>query len=75
MSIVDDLIENLVERNVVQLNGTLTIALTDGGVKVKGTIFSTVSDQKKNKTLLNASIPVDADVKVGEIVIPLPNIK
>jgi hypothetical protein len=75
MSIVDDLIENLVERNAVQLNGTLTIALVDGGVKVKGTIFSTVSDQKKNKNLLNLSIPVDADVKIGEIVIPLPNIK
>jgi hypothetical protein len=75
MSIVDDLIENLVERNVVQLNGTLTISLIDGGVKVKGTILSTISDQKKNKTLLNASIPVDADVKVGDIVIPLPNIK
>ena len=75
MSIVDDLIENLVERNTVQLNGTLTIALVDGGVKVKGTILSTLSDQKKNKTLLNASIPVDADVKIGEVVIPLPNIK
>jgi hypothetical protein len=75
MSIVDDLIENLVERNVVQLNGTLTIAFVDGGVKVKGTILSTVSDQKKNKNLLNVSIPVDADVKVGEVVIPLPNIK
>jgi hypothetical protein len=75
MSIVDDLIENLVERNVVQLNGTLTIALVDGGVKVKGTVLSTLSDQKKNKTLLNVSIPVDADVKVGEVVIPLPNIK
>ena len=75
MSIVDDLIENLVERNVVQLNGTLTMTLVDGGVKVKGAIFSTVSDQKKNKNLLNASIPVDADVKVGEIVIPLPDIK
>jgi hypothetical protein len=75
MSIVDDLIENLVERNVVQLNGTLTIALVDGGVKVKGTILSTLSDQKKNKNLLNVSIPVDADVRVGEVVIPLPNIK
>jgi hypothetical protein len=75
MSIVDDLIENLVERNVVQLNGTLSIALVDGGVKVKGTILSTLSDQKKNKNLLNVSIPVDADVKVGEVVIPLPNIK
>ena len=75
MSIVDDLIENLVERNVVQLNGTLTIALVDVCVKVNGTILSTVSDQKKNRNLLNVSIPVDADVKVGEVVIPLPNIK
>jgi hypothetical protein len=29
-------------------------------------------DQKKNKNLLNVSIPVDADVKVGDVVIPLP---
>jgi len=75
MSIVDDLIENLVERNVIQLNGTLTVSLVDGGVKVKGTVFSTVADQKKNKNLLNVNIPVDADVKVGEIIVPLPSIK
>ena len=74
MSIVDDLIENLVERNAIDLNGTFTVALVDGGLKVKGTLFSTVRDQKKNKNLLNVSIPVDADVKVGELVIPLPPI-
>jgi hypothetical protein len=75
MSIVDDLIENLVERNVIQLNGTLTVSLVDGGVKVKGTVLSTVADQKKNKNLLNVNIPVDADVKVGEIIVPLPSIR
>lgn len=74
MSIVDDLIENLVERNAIDLNGTFTVALVDGGLKVKGTVFSTVKDQKKNKNLLNVSIPVDADVKVGEVVVPLPPI-
>ena len=74
MSIVDDLIENLVERNAIDLNGTFTVALVDGGLKVKGTVFSTVRDQKKNKNLLNVSIPVDADVKVGELVVPLPPI-
>ena len=74
MSIVDDLIENLVERNAIDLNGTLTVALVDGGLKVKGTVFSTVRDQKKNKNLLNVGIPVDADVKVGDVVIPLPPI-
>ena len=30
MSIVDDLIENLIERNTIRLNGTLTVALVDG---------------------------------------------
>jgi hypothetical protein len=74
MSIVDDLIENLVERNAIDLSGTFTIALVDGGAKVKGTLFSTVRDQKKNKNLLNVSIPVDADVKIGDVVIPLPDI-
>jgi hypothetical protein len=75
MSVVDDLIENLVERNAVQLGGTFTISLIDGGINVKGTVLSTVNDQKKNKSILNVSIPVDATVKVGDIVIPLPNIK
>jgi hypothetical protein len=74
MSIVDDLIENLVERNAIDLNGTFTVALVDGGVKIKGTLLSTVRDQKKNKNLLNVSIPVDADLKVGDVVIPLPPI-
>ena len=75
MSIVDDLIENLVERNVIQLNGTLTVSLVDGGVKVKGTVLTNLIDQKKNKNILNVNIPVDADVKIGEVVIPLPSIK
>jgi hypothetical protein len=74
MSIVDDLIENLVERNAVGLNGTFTIALVDGGLKVRGQVFSTLRDQKKNKTILNVNIPVDAEVKVGEIIIPVPAI-
>jgi hypothetical protein len=75
MSIVDDLVENLVERNTVKLNGTLTIALVDGGLAVKGKLFSTLRDQKKGRDLLNVEIPVDAQVKVGEVVIPLPQIR
>jgi hypothetical protein len=75
MSIVDDLIENLVERNGIRLNGTLSVALINGGFKIKGQVLSTLRDQKKNRDILNVSIPVDADVKVGEIVIPLPQIQ
>ena len=75
MSIVDDLIENLVERNVVRLNGAFTITLINGGVTVKGNLFSTLRDQKKNKDALKINAPVDAEVTVGTIVIPVPQIK
>lgn len=74
MSIVDDLIENLVERNALRVNGTLNIRLVDGGLTVKGSIVSTVRDQKRSKDLLNVNIPVDAAVTVNDIVIPVPNI-
>jgi hypothetical protein len=75
MSIVDDLVENLVERNVIRLNGTFTITLIDGGVAMKGQLFSTLRDQRKNKDVLNVNAPIDAEVAVGEIVVPLPPIK
>lgn len=75
MSVVDDLVENLVERNAVRLNGTMTISLVDGGLTVKGRLFSTLRDQRKGKDLLNVEIPVDAQVNVSEVVIPLPQIR
>lgn len=75
MSIVDDLIENLVERNVVRLNGAFTITLINGGVTVKGNLFSTLRDQKKNKDVLKINAPVDAEVTIGTVVIPVPQIK
>ncbi len=75
MSIVDDLVENLVERNTVKLNGTLTISLVDGGLAVKGRLLSTLRDQRKGKDLLHVDIPVDAQVRVSDVVIPLPQIR
>jgi hypothetical protein len=74
MSIVDDLVENLVERNAVALNGAFTIVLVDGGITIKGTAFSTLRDKKKNKAVLKINIPIVAELKVGDIVIPLPDI-
>jgi hypothetical protein len=74
MSIVDDLVSNLVERNAIRLNGALTIRLLPGGVQIQGTIASTLRDQKRSKDILNVNIPVDAQVKVADIVIPVPNI-
>ena len=75
MSIVDDLVENLIERNVIRLNGTFTITLIDGGIAMKGQVLSTLRDQRKNKDVLNLNAPIDAEVTVGEIVIPLPQIR
>lgn len=75
MSIVDDLVENLIERNAIRLNGTFTITLIDGGVALKGQVLSTLRDQRKNKDLLNVNAPIDAEMAVGEIVIPLPQIR
>ena len=75
MSIVDDLVENLIERNAIRLNGTFTITLIDGGMSLKGRVLSTLRDQRKNKDVLNVNAPIDAELKVGEIVIPLPQIR
>jgi hypothetical protein len=75
MSLVDDLIENLVERNALDLNGTFTITLVDGGIRVRGSITSTMRDERKNKQILKVAVPVDAQMRVGLIVIPLPQIK
>ena len=75
MSIVDELIENLVERNAIDVNGTLTVSVIDGGVSVKGHVLSTVRDERKRKEIFKADAPIDAQVSVGTIVIPLPEIK
>ena len=75
MSIVDDLVSNLVERNAIKLNGSFTITLIDGGVSLKGQVISTIRDQKKNKDLLNVKAPITATVKIAEIAIPLPHIR
>jgi len=71
MSIVDDFVENLVERNAARLIGALSIQLVDGGLKISGALQSTLRDQKKNKDLLHINFPVVANVKIGEIRIPL----
>jgi len=72
MSIVDDLVSNLIERNAIRLNGNLNVSLVDGGLAINGQVLATLRDQKRNKDVLLIKAPVDADVRVNDIVIPLP---
>ena len=74
MSIVDDLVENLIERNGLRVSGALSLSLVEGGFNINGTLRSTLRDQKRNKDVLNVNVPVVAHVNVGDIVIPLPTI-
>jgi hypothetical protein len=76
MSIVDDLIENLVERNGIELNGTFTISVVNDGISVKGLAHTSLKDTRKNnKEIFKADVPVDTQISVGTIVIPVPQIK
>lgn len=72
MSIVDDLVENLVERNGVRVSGAMTVELVDGGLRISGAIQSILRDQKKSRDVLKVNIPVVAGLKVGDVVVTLP---
>jgi hypothetical protein len=72
MSIIDDLIESLVERNAADLQGRFTISFVSGGVQVKGQLLTTLRDQRRQKEILKVNVPVDAQVNVPTLVIPLP---
>ena len=74
MSIVDDLVENIVERNGIRVVGAMTIELVDGGLRISGALRSVLRDQRKSKDLLTVNIPVVANLKVSEVVIQLPSI-
>lgn len=74
MSIVDDLVANLVERNALRVSGSLTVRFVDGGASISGALVSTLHDQAKNKDLLTLNAPVNATVRIGELIVPLPKL-
>lgn len=71
MSIIDDLVKALLERNEIILNGGITIGLVNGGVKMKGEVSSAIRDRQKNKVTATMVVPLSAQVGVGELVIPV----
>ena len=74
MSIVNELIEKLVEKNGIDLSGTFTVSVVPGGVTVKGRALTVVID-RPSKEIFRADTDINMQLSVGELVIPLPRIK
>ena len=74
MSIINDLIEALFEKSSVNLQGELTIALLPGSVQITGQFPVTVND-KQNKPVATVIVPIDANVEIAEMKIPIPTLK
>lgn len=71
MSIIDDLVKALLERNEIIVNGGITIGLVNGGIKMKGELSNAIRDRQKNRITATMVVPLSAQVGVGELVIPL----
>jgi hypothetical protein len=72
MWLIDELIKAVATRNQIVLNGTISIGLIDGGVKLSGELNSQIQDKQKNlKTIATMDIPVSARLGVGEMIIPV----
>jgi hypothetical protein len=73
MSIFNDLIEALIERNRIEFSDVaITIGLRAGGVKIKGQIPVSVVDTQKNKMLASLVLPLEASVEIKDMTFPIP---
>jgi hypothetical protein len=73
MSIFNDLIEALVERNRIEFSAAvITIGLRKDGIKIKGQVPVSVVDSQKNKMLANLVLPVEANLEIKEVTFPIP---
>jgi hypothetical protein len=71
MSLIDDLIKSWLERNAVTLDGGITVALVDGGVRMRGEVNSIIRDTKKGRDIATMVVPVAAQISVGEFDVPV----
>ena len=72
MSIIDDIIRALVDRNEVIIRGAITVGLTDGAVKMSADLRTEIQDKKNNnKTVARMLVPLSARAVVDEMVIPV----
>lgn len=72
MSIIDDIIRALVDRNEVIIRGAVTVGLADGAVKMSADLRTEIQDKKNNnKTVARMLVPLSATARVDELVIPV----
>ena len=72
MSIIDDIIRALIDRNEVIIKGAVTVGLADGAVKMSADLRTEIQDKKNNnKTVARMLVPLSARAVVDEMVIPV----
>ncbi|HKG14237.1 MAG TPA: hypothetical protein VKB12_13000 [Pyrinomonadaceae bacterium] len=72
MSIIGNLITELIERNDVVIKGAITVGLADGAVKLSADLRTEVQDRNNhNKPVARMLIPMSARAVVDEMVIPV----
>jgi hypothetical protein len=71
MSVFNDIVESLLKRNVVTLDGGMTIALVDGGIKIRGEINTTITDTKSGKDIATMVAPVVTHISIGDLDVPV----
>lgn len=72
MSIIDDIIRALVDRNEIVIKGAITVGLTDGAVKLSADLRTEIQDKKNgNKPVARMLVPMSARAIVDELVIPV----
>ena len=72
MSIIDDIIRLLVDRNGVVITGAITVGLTDGAVKLSADLRTEIQDKNNHNTpVARMLIPMSARAVVDEMVIPI----
>jgi len=72
MSVIGNLIRELIERNDVVVRGAITVGLTDGAVKMSADLRTEFQDREnQNKPFARMLIPMSARASVDEMVIPV----
>lgn len=72
MSLIGNLIKELIERNDVVIRGAITVGLRDGAVKMSADLRTEFQDRdNNNKPFARMLIPMSASAKVDEMVIPI----